>query len=398
MKLTAKRLFAAGAIGLAAIATPISLSVLSGVANAPAASPSTPTSPDTIVYGEGKGSSSNFIQYVPGDGSKPTTESVTAGGGCSSPTIHGVPLLNLSALLYSSDTYVGGTTSQAIVGAFQGRTGVCALTPDWAINNGGSSGAEGLDLGVGSNSLVSSRLFSDATLVLQEQSGSNAQVELAEFMGGPKGTQVATQLCNLGPGATVVGDTSLAGGTCSATTPGTQGAVFDTVEVRDLTPNTDVSVVGPTSTFTLANQICGTQQIQSSGPITATLTDDAPAGTGCKSYSTFGSSITGSTQNVTFNAFSSGAVHFTVTIPWAPETECQPGTPTAANPMPECAPTQVTIDGVNFSDQTYCPAASAAQPTCTTNKTYNYVAVGGTPKTQINETWDSLVDWGVTRH
>jgi len=61
-------------------------------------------------------------------------------------------------------------------------------------------------------------------------------------------------------------------------------------------------------------------------------------------------------------------------------------------------PTQVTIDGVNFSDQTYCPAASAAQPTCTTNKVYHYIVVNGTPMTQITETWDSLVDWGVTRH
>ena len=98
MKFTAKRMLVAGAIGLAAIAAPISASVLSGApsgaAKPPPTSSSTPTTADTILYAEGKGSSGSFIEYVPGSGSTPTTESVTAGGGCSSPSISGVPLLN----------------------------------------------------------------------------------------------------------------------------------------------------------------------------------------------------------------------------------------------------------------------------------------------------------------
>ena len=150
--------------------------------------------------------------------------------------------------MYSSDTYVGGTTSPAIVGAFQGRTGVCAITPDWAINNGGTSGAESLDFGIGTNSLVTGRDFSDAQLVLEEESGSKLQVELVESLGG---TQVATQLCNFGSNTTITADTSApSGGACTPNT-GTTGGSFDTVEVRVLTVNSEVSVVGPTSTFTL---------------------------------------------------------------------------------------------------------------------------------------------------
>ena len=392
MKFTAQRLLVAGAIGLAAIATPISLSVLSGATSAPAASSSTPT-PDKIVYGEGKGSSSNFIEYVPGSGT-PTTQSVTAGGGCSSPTIHGTPLLNLSALLYSP-TYVGGTTSPAVVGAFQGRTGVCALTPDWAINNGGASGAEGLDFGVGSNGLVAGRVFADALINLTAESGPSGPIAV-ELVESDSGTQVATQTCTIsGLGTTIAADSSVPNNGPCSNTAGTAGDLFDTVEVRVLTPNSEVAVVGPTSTFTLANQICAPNQISTvNGAISATLQLQL----GCKSYASFSASIDpGGTQMLSFPAFSQGNnVQFTTTIAWAPQTKCQPDD--SAGLPNQCAPTQVSYTGSNgFVNQTYCQAASAAQPMCTTSKTYNYVTVNGVTETQITETWSALVD-SVWRH
>jgi hypothetical protein len=396
MKFTAKRLLVAGAIGIAAIATPISMSVLSGVANAPAASPSTPASSDTIVYGEGKGSSSNFIEYVPGDGSKPTTEAVTAGGGCSSPSIHGVPLLNLTALLYSSASYAGGTTSPAIVGAFQGRTGVCAITPDWAINNGGTAGAEALDFAVGSNSLVSSRIFSDAVMNVTAESGPSGPivVELVESDGG---SQVATQTCTLsGPGVSIGADTSApSGGPCTLST-GTAGSLFDTLEIRVLTVNAEVSIVGPTSTFTLANQICAGTQLPSTGNAAISATLELQSG--CKSYSSFSATFDnslGDTQTLSFDATSAGSVPFTTTIKWAPQPDCQPDN---SGPLNECAPTQVSYPGSGgFVNQTYCQTATAAQPMCTTNKVYNYIVVNGVTETQITETWSALID-SVWRH
>ncbi len=381
MRFTPKRLLVAGVVAVAAIATPVSLSVvLPGIGNSPA-SPATPAAPDTVIYNQGKGSNSNFMEYVPGDGSTPTTESVTSGGPCDKPTVHGVPLLNLTGLLYSSDTYAGGTITAAVVGTNHGRTGVCTIAPDWAIDNGGSSGAEALDFGVGANQLVYGRDFSRAQLELQAESGGGSSpitVELVESLGG---TQVATQTCTI--------STSEA---CS-TNPGTAGPQFDTLEVRDLTANTSISVVGPESTFTMTNQICGQQQIQSQGPVTATLTDTAPTGTECKNYTTFTSTTGGSGQNQTlsFNSFSEGNIPLSFTIPWAPQTECQPGSPTEEDPLPQCPVTQVSLDGVTFTDETFCASPSPGT-LCATSKTYNYVVVDGVTETQITETWVGDVD------
>jgi hypothetical protein len=147
-------------------------------------------------------------------------------------------------------------------------------------------------------------------------------------------------------------------------------------------------------TFTRNNQICGSQQVQSSGPVSATLTDTASDGTDCKDYSTFTSTsgADGQDQTLSFDASASaGNIPLTITIPWAPQTECQPAAPTATDPLPECAPTQVSFDGVTFTDQTFCASASPGV-LCTTNKTYNYVLVDGVTETQITETWVGDVD------
>jgi hypothetical protein len=424
MKFTAKRVLAAGAVFTAALVTPVSLSIaLPSVDNSPA-SPATPASPDTVIYHETKGNTGNYVEFLPGDGSKATTQSISAGGGCSTPRVNGTPILNFSASFYTDSGYAG-TPSSAIVGAFNGRTGVCSITPDWAINNGGASGAEALDFSVGSNSVVSGRIFSDATLALQGESGpsgSPISIELVESAGG---NQVATQTCTIpGPGTNITADTQApSGGACNPNT-GNSGAIFDTVEIRVLTVNASASVVGPSSNFTLASQICGGQSIQSTGNGGVSATLSLPAGAGCKFFTTFSSSVQGNGEPILdFAGYSPSPVPFTVKVTWPLQPECQPY-PDAFDPstnpsgippalaLPVCPPHQFSIDGVTYFDQTYCqtatPPASPSQPQsglCTTNKSYdnNDPNTGAplvlpntnppAPATQITETWVGDIDW-----
>ncbi len=147
-------------------------------------------------------------------------------------------------------------------------------------------------------------------------------------------------------------------------------------------------------TFTRPTQICGSEQAQSTGPVTATLSDTAPAGTDCKTYDGFNSTsgAGGQDQTLSLNASpGSGNIPLAMTIPWAPQTECQPAAPTTEDPLPECAPTQVSFDDMTFTDQTFCASASPGQ-LCTTSKTYNYVVVDGVTETQITENWVGDVD------
>src|ERR1041385_2486487 len=69
-----------GVVLLAVIALPITISDLLPIAAKAA-------SPDTIQFTQTSGSSKAYFKYVPGDGSTVTTQNVTGGGGCSSPTI-----------------------------------------------------------------------------------------------------------------------------------------------------------------------------------------------------------------------------------------------------------------------------------------------------------------------
>src|SRR5438094_12181 len=148
----------------------------------------TSTNPDTIQYAQNNGANGTYIKYVPGDGSAPTSQAVTGGGGCSTPTVHGAPVLRFSAKYYAN---------------------------------------------------------------------------------GYSGSSV---------GATV--------------------GAFDSIEVHVLNPSTgSVSVVGPTSTFTLAGQVCPGESITtSSNDVTGTLT--FVAGSSCKSYTGF--SASSENKSVTF--------------------------------------------------------------------------------------------------
>jgi len=82
-------------IAIAAVAATVSFALLGNAASASAVQ-------DKITYNQVSGNSGTYLQYVPGDGSKPTKESVTSGGGCATPSPSGVPLLAFSAKYYAS--------------------------------------------------------------------------------------------------------------------------------------------------------------------------------------------------------------------------------------------------------------------------------------------------------
>jgi hypothetical protein len=177
---------------------------------------------------------------------------------------------------------------------------------------------------------------------------------------------------------------------------------FDTVEIRVLSPSTaGVSVVGPTSTFTFANKLCVSDTIEaestdgtvSTGQVTATITyvanSTAPV---CKSYTTFTASVddgTG-TRAVDFGTQNTPGARLTMTIDWGLTDKCRPD---AAGPEPTCPTT--TIDfGSGEQPQTYCTEANppATAPWCTTDRSFDYVTVGGVEKTRVTETWSGFGD------
>jgi hypothetical protein len=397
-----RRLLVAG-IAVLALALPMAASSGGGASLSFKAAPASATGPDTVQYVQTTGSSGTYIQYVPGNGTESTTESVTSGGGCATPSPSGIPLLGFSGSLYPDGTYTAGTQTPAIVGAYKQRTGVCSLGQAWSIDNvptgtAPKTGAEALDFSLGSNPLVAGRRFTRATLYLQrsDKLTGSVSVELVESL---QGSPVASQCYGLGSTSTVQVDTNAPDNTVCPTAGDLSTSGFDTIEIRLLTNGGSVSVVGPSSTFYLTSQICGTQQIQTSssqdptfGQVTIGVTLSEPS-TVCKSYAGFFAQQTvnpdGTVNKVAaFNSFGSAGTHFVFTIDWGNRPYCTPDPKTG----PVCPPTQVSADNITYFPQTFCAAATAGQLPCTTSKTYQYVTVNNTTYTHISETWDGLID------
>jgi hypothetical protein len=341
------------------------------------------SNPDTIQYVQTTGNNGTYLKYVPGDGSKATTQSVTSGGGCATPTPSGKPILGFSA-----NYYTGGTVTPAVVGAYKSRTGVCAIPQAWSIEVN-----EGLIFSVGSNSLVSGRLFSRAQIQLQREDKSVSTDppvtgKLIESLGGtPVGEQ---SFSILGPngGLPITADT------------GNVAAGFDSVEIRVLTPPAgSISVVGPTSTFTLATKICpGDSITTTSNDVSATLSFVSGS---CKTFTQFTASSTD--KSVSFLSQQLAGAHMTATFDWGYFPYCRADAVVDQN-VPACPPTLVDFgDGV-FHTETYCsavdPNAETAPPWtpppwCTTARHVDYVLdPGGSGATvaHITETWDGLGD------
>jgi hypothetical protein len=417
IKVSVKRLLVAGAACVAMVAAPLSLSLLS-VGSGPAtlasaaSSGSCPASAtnDIICYVQSTGSTGTFAQYTPATTSgsgKATSVSLTSGGGCATPSWQSTPLINFTGLVYADGTY-GGTPTTAPVDASKQKTGVCGLngtgTNPWAIDDPASGGAEALDFTIGSNpNMGGARLFSEAAIQIANVSTTATTVTLVETLTGSG--QVGSQSCTIpasSAGTTV--DTN-GNGACVGVTP--PSGPFDTIEIQVPQSGHSVSVVGPSSVFYLAKQICGGQSIQSTGTVTAVLS--LPGGAGCKTYTSFTSSTDANgTSLLSFNGYSTSPVQFTVQVTWPVVPLCQPyddaGIP-AALALPMCAPHQFSFDNITYYDQAYCvapvPGALPQQGLCTANKSYAnlqadgtpYVAPGGGNGTEVTETWVGDIDW-----
>ena len=376
------------AIAVAALAATVSFSQLGSPASASATQ-------DKITYNQTTGSNGTYINYVPGDGSKTTKESVTSGGGCATPSPSGVPLLAFSAKYYPNG--YANASQAAIVGAYKSRTGVCQITQAWSIEQN-----EALVFSVGNNSLVFGREFTRAVLQLEREDKSTSastpvQVDLI-MRGGPS---VVTQTVYL-PGPN--------GGVLPAVDTG-DTAGFTSIEIRVVNPSVgSVSVVGPTSTFYLANQICPGESITdtstdgsaSAGQVSATFTFVSAPGGACKSYTTFDASASDPTsstlKSVQFLAQSLAGAHMTASFDWGYFPYCRPdaSTDTDHPGAPTCPTTEVDF-GSGFVNQTFCQpnGATTTTPWCTTSKHFDYVADpadSSVTVVHITETWDGLGD------
>jgi hypothetical protein len=418
MKFTPKRLLGAGVIAVAAIVAPISLTVGlpaigSGVGSVALAANAGPcpalATNDVICYSQSTGSSGTFAAYTPattnGKGTA-TSVGLTSGGGCATPTWQGTPLVNLSGFVYTDSTYKTLAAGNPFpVDAAKQKTGVCGINGTganpWSIDDT-AAGAEALDFSIGSNpNMGSSRLFSEAQIVLNNNGNIQTTVTLVESLTGT-GT-VGTQTCTL-PSSTTTVDTS--GNAACTQGPSGAPAAFDTVEIRVPTVGGSVSVVGPSSIFALAHVLCA-----GDNPITPT---GAPAGvtaplsvtSGCKTWTSYTYGIDQATgdQQLAFNAFSANPVPFTIKVAWAPyEPPCQP----TASPDPSpgapvynaCMPSEFSLNGMNFFDDIFCPPPTAAvqqtQPMCVTNWDYKIVTDPATnqPESFVSEQLNVLADF-----
>jgi hypothetical protein len=345
------------------------------------------STPDKVLYVQTTGSNGTYLQYVPGDGSKATKQSVTSGGGCATPSPSGPPILGMSARVYPSG--YSDAPSAAVVGAYKSRTGVCAIGQAWQIEPN-----EGLVFSVGTNSLVAGRTYAQATIVLarQDKSTASSPPVVVQLVTRLNGAVVATKTVNVpGPNDTaVLADTGLS------------RTGFDAVEIQVLSPSTaGVSVVGPTSTFTFANQLCVSDAIQTTstdgtvatGDVKATVTYVANATAPvCKSYTTFSAQVNDGTGTrvVDFGTQNTPGARLTMSIDWGLVDKCRPD---AAGPEPTC-PTSTIDFGSGEVPQTYCTTANppTTPPWCTTDRTFEYVTVGGVEKTHVTETWSGFGD------
>lgn len=400
---------------LAAVSLPITLSELLPLT-------ASATTPDQVLFTQTSGSSKAYFKYVPGGNtSNATTQNVTGGGGCSNPTLgpattgktqgSTAPILGWAANVWSSqNSYTAGGATAAIVGAYNGSTGVCALGQNFSIDNvpqpsSGNSkwGVEELDFTSGTNPVDANRPFKEAQINIANNTAKATMVHLVETLNG---TQVADQYCKLGATtksnspAIVVADTTPDGTTCTGTDASFMQ--FDTVKIQVPTNAGDSVSVVQTSTFTLGGgTICGgqtvpaTSQQGTSGQVSANLTLDAP-GSDCKTYANFAVSDdnvdpnapSGYTRAVLFSGTGQNLPSgdsMTTTVDWGDFPACDPTT---------CPVTWVTFDGTTYVPQKFCSAApyDADTPWCTVSKTFTDVDVNGTTMTHITETWSGVGD------
>jgi hypothetical protein len=399
MKFTAKRLLAAGAIGVSAIVTPIAVTVaLPGVGGLTTVAEAQGSGPDTITFNQPAGTPDTYVFTSPTNGTQ-TTQQVTPSGKCGTPSVSGgSPILSLTGKQYnptSNSNYYLNSSSSDPASLTAGAVGACNISPPQSLENKSGKGAEALDfsvLGANTSIIGSGRLFTGAQLWIQRKDSGVAQnpsvnVVLVEF--DAVGNQVGSQSCliNGGQGTNVLADTATSAGDAQSDCTGTPApqSGFATVEVQDWTTSTSISVVtpppavgGPSATFTLANTVCGGQTVnanatQGSAAVSLTLNE---ASSVCKSFTAFTSNESQGADNVEFDASGFSDLHFGAGFVWPAQAYC---TPDGSNSTPICAPDTVSysdpVTGLSVvsQDQMYCAAATPADQLCTTNKAFNYL-------------------------
>ncbi len=192
------------------------------------------TQQSEIFYYQQKGGGGSYIEYSGADGTILTQKLSSGGGGCSSPTVSS-PVLAFSASYYPSGYSLPPTP--ASVGAYNLRTGVCAIAPDWQIQPN-----EGLIFSVGDNPLTVSQVFSQASIPLEREDKTAGPLSgtLVFRLKDTSGVEqvVATQTFTVGSGV----------GTVAVAQSGIVPSGFDQVEIQVDSPSSGaVSVVGPTT-------------------------------------------------------------------------------------------------------------------------------------------------------
>jgi hypothetical protein len=274
------------------------------------------------------------------------------------------------------------------VGAYNSRTGVCSIPQAWSLEVG-----EGLIFAPGPNSLTNGRLFTSASLFLEREDKTGGTLNgrmLEKLNGSVVGTKSFSITTNANP--------------IPATDTGLVPTGFDQLEIQVLSPAAgSISVVGPTSTFTLAGQICPGQSIsdtstggtQSSGEVSVTVT--YVSGSGCKAFTFFDASSTDSFsvdgKSITFLSQQLAGAHITIHIDWGNLALCRADA-TADPDVPNC-PTSFVDLGSGAQPEEYCSAASVSQPVCSVFKQFTYIAdPADSSKTVVHEVenFDALGD------
>jgi hypothetical protein len=376
-----------GVLAVAGAAVPLLLTASSSHA-------STPAPPDTVQYVQSKQTSQE--QFNAGGDPKAAgsfTQPLTGGGGgCSAPTVNN-PVLAFGASFYPSG--YGAPSQPGSVGAYQGRTGVCAVAPDWAVNN-----LEGLIFEVGPNAAVAGRDFARAQIVLErEDKGSemlmgNVVLRLKNAQGIE--TQVASYGFQIGTGSgtQTVADTQALAAPAMA-------PIFDEVEIQNTDTNGGLlSVVGPTNTFTMESQLCaGSQVFANVNPgddPNLSKVNIIASGSGCKPYSAFtATGATGTSKIIDFAAQGGSAGEmFTAVFDWGDVAYCTPPASgaTTSPPAPRtCPPTLISFDnGLTRQPETFCPGGANppnTPPWCAVDVKYSFDNINGTNYTHIVEDW-----------
>ena len=381
-----------GVLGAAAVAVPI-------LATASTTTTTAAPQPDQILYYQQKGGGGSLVKYVPGDGTAATTQSLaTGGGGCSSPTPSGPPLLPFSARYYNTSAVYSDPTAwvAASVGAYNLRTGVCAIPQDWSIEVG-----EALIFGLGQTTTppIAGRLYVEAAIVVVRNDKTANTSATGNLVVRRQGAVVGTVPYSIAgsSGTTAIADTGrISGG-------------FDEVEIQlDSPPTASISVVGPTlvgnvtsvPTFTFAPQVCAGQTIYTPTMLPgATDPSSVTVTSGCKTYTDFSESPTGGpggTRAVNFATSGTGTATLTAHLDWGNVPYC---VPTPSTSPPTCPPTQVSFSGGPYAPQTFCDKSNppAAPAWCTWNVQYTFG--GGNPPTytHIVEDWVGHGDPGFYR-